>query len=671
MKRLLIAVVAIGLLAAVGCYFLMGGEDEALVVAQEYQEAVDLLAAEDPEGALDIILSYSHRSDDDEGPWHDYNWEVLEIDAAEQMKSIPRLIYLFKKNQQAFDGKEETVLMLARIFLQFQQIDDYDLLRNHWRGQEVLEKPWFLLDADFLMFQKKGEEATAFLETKEFEGEEDIPRLIRLALLASKNNLQEAWGYLTTAYTINPKSPEVRAFRAQILESVGQIALARVEFMATVAADPENPKTRDQLAQFYRRNRQMNLALDTWKVALDEFSADFIWSQAYFWNRLIVAHDYDWKNQEVPNGNLRPWVEYMISLPEGKWWDEERFRVLPETRFYLTTRQETFWFRLFHELQEGNEAAALSLLEQNHFSSQSWHPDLESAFVQILSYRLTGKLPLPPETDHGVPRAQGGNGEKLYDPANGRHPFFTSLLDLAESGEEVSEELDSLLRSNEVFSAALLAAKWFEGAVAFNRLEFIPEVLPTWVAHDLIQAIQLTQGSGEALEFAKNQTTSPEILMLKAKLLIAEDRTEEGITLMQKVAEEDTPVALRASWALATYYAEQGDFNRAKITLIEKPTLGRSVVGKELLARIAFLEGDLVTAEAMYTALQNKSFIAKSFLAKLAFDRKDYTKAREITMEMIKQYPDVLELRANLKAIVDAEKGITADVEQVEAGEAE
>jgi len=50
------------------------------------------------------------------------------------------------------------------------------------------------------------------------------------------------------------------------------------------------------------------------------------------------------------------------------------------------------------------------------------------------------------------------------------------------------------------------------------------------------------------------------------------------------------------------------------------------------------------------------SLEAMAFLARRAYERQDWSRARELTEIMMRNAPDQMQLRANLKAIDDAEK---------------
>src|SRR5207248_2058510 len=137
---------------------------------------------------------------------------------------------------------------------------------------------WFELDVDALLRRGRRAEAAALLNSQSFSGAADCGRLARLAMLNTPANLKAAWDYLDRAFALDPHNPEVRLFRGEILDGVGRHDPAKVEYLAALEADPDNPFIRDQLAEFYRRAGSYDLAMITWASGLTNNSAtDLIW----------------------------------------------------------------------------------------------------------------------------------------------------------------------------------------------------------------------------------------------------------------------------------------------------------------------------------------------------------------------------------------------------------
>lgn len=668
MKRLVLwlGIVAVLLGAGGGVYYFKFRNTE-VTPEDAYHKAQELLAQGKAREALIIASKYGRLPEGT--PGSEFEWTDLELQAAIALDSVPRMIHLFRDHPEAFDNYEDTVLKLARLHVQFQQVEQYDVMRERWKGRETKVHDWFLLDVDKLIMAGEYLQAEELLKSKQFTGDQEISRLVRLALTVAKRDLNQAWDHLGQAYQLNPRSTDVRSFRAQILESVDQLALARVEYMAAFVADPENPLMRDQLAEFYRRHKQYFLALSTWTEGLEAHSADYIWLKTLFWSRTAIPVRREWDMEKIPNGQLKPLVQFVTNLPDGQFWDEEAFRVLPETRFYLLTRQETYWLRLLQELREGDEQAALNLLEENPFARNCWDADLVNALRQVLTYRQSRFIPLPAKLSSGAPVAQHqpavGQDEIVFgDTKQNKHQFLTTLNELALAEnlqEEMPEDLQALLLSEEAIAATFVAAGWLETAVQFRVLPVIPEQFPSWVSFGMTQALRTTRGAEAALRYANSQPRTAFLDLLRAEILIGLDQKEKAVTLLEQLTEQEEGIGFRASWLLARHYLEVGNLEKAQRAIDRNDDLDDHVMGKELEAKIALEKGDKDLAEAIFGEIQDKSFIAKSYLAKVAFENNDFARAKDLTQQMIREYPDILQLRANLKAILEAER---------EAGEA-
>jgi len=603
----------------------------------------ELLSSARPAEALKFIgASRAEASGAREEEWFD-----LEITALEQVRNIPRLLYLFEKNPEAFYNHEEASLLIGRSLLQLRDMESFAVLRKFWQPRETMPTAWFAIDVDALLAQGKGQEAREFLNSKVFEGPEDCVRLTRLALLSAADDLHQAWDLLTDCYTSDPKNSDVRLFRAQILERIGKDSMARVEYVAAHLTDPDNPLLRDQLAEFYRRSGSYGLALQTWTAGLDPPSLPFLWAKTLFWSRVAEPVSYHWSAGKAPPGPLQTFVDYLISLPRGEYWNKEAFKKISRRLRLLEERQESFWLRLLSALKRGEESEALELLRSNPFREHSWHPDLEDALRSVLTYRRWGVFPSLEEI-RGSDRSQSVHiKHQLFNElqllSNGEH-------ELNETGETLAD-LDRLLTSKEAFGAIFLAAGWLEAALSFHRMAIVPDDFPDWVAYGFTQAYRLNRGNKEAIEFANKQSSFPALDLLMAELMLAEGKLSEGLERLTVLAVHDSDVGFRAAWLLCLARLDLEELDEAKRIVLVCPRLRDSVTGREVLARIAFSEGRIHEADMMYSGLEKESSEAKAYLARRAFEEQDWTTARRLTEELLQLFPDKLQLRANLEAI--------------------
>lgn len=620
----------------------------------DYGLAQALLEEEKATDALMIIDRYTHlpQQQIDIFESEGMDWRELELQALVQSSSIPRLFHLYRRSPQTFDKHESVVISMALLLVQWHRFDEYSDMRRRWIGKESAIKTWFLLDADHLIFQNKMPEARAHLESRTFEGTEDIPRLIRLALANSSDNLPKTWEYLTEAFQLNPKSSEVRSFRAQIFERLDKLRMARFEYSAALLANPESALVRDQLGEFFRRHHDHAHAIATWYSGLGEIQSDLLWLRVIFWERMTLAIQADIDITKTPKGHLEPLALYVHNLDDGTFWDENSFAKLNEKGFYLANRQETYWLQLLDKLQDGREQEALEMIETNRFAKQSWAPHIENGLRQVLSYRLKGEIPLAVEIyPKGFPSYQ-------REP----HILFQQLNILSKAGDSealekaMPKDLRALLMGDEAFASLLMAGGWREAGLALHRMAVIPDKYPDWVAYVLIQSLVSNRGMEDALASAMRQRSTPLLALIQGELLLAAGKKDEAIPLLESLAKQENALGFRSSLLLSNVYIAEQDWEKAIAQVKENKALAQTLMGKEQLAHIAVLQQKYDLADELYAELEQESFTAKSYLAKRAFDAGNFTRARELTEQLIREQPDLLPLRANLKEIIKQEK---------------
>jgi predicted Zn-dependent protease len=221
---------------------------------------------------------------------------------------------------------------------------------------------------------------------------------------------------------------------------------------------------------------------------------------------------------------------------------------------------------------------------------------------------------------------------------------------------EISQELDTLLRSEEVFSAAFLAGGWLEAALNLHRLPVIPEAFPDWVAYGLTQALRYNRGNREALDFALKQPRTPELDLLIAEVMLAGNQMDNAAPRLRSLARKDSAVGFRAAWLLSLANLKGGDLQESRRIVQEHRALSSSVTGQEILARIALNEGDAEEADRMYARIAGTSLEAKAFLARRAFARRDWKTARKYTEDLLEYFPDMMEFRENIRRITQEEQ---------------
>lgn len=625
--------------------------------AKDLQKAKELLNQSKPEEAYAIIQQYGDSIDNKTETGKE--WLDLLIRASEATLNLQQLVILYEYYPKAFDSHEKAALMVADVYLIQGRGKDYQAIRDAWKGKETKPETWFVLDADKLLLEAKRKEAIELLTSKNFPGKSDTPRLIRLALLNVFENPKQAWDYLAMAYSKDPENPEIRSYRAKLLETVGKNNLALIEYMGAIQTDPKNLYLKDQLAEFYLRNKQYPYALQVWANMLKAPSLDFVWVKALFWNKVATPLKFDWKSAPVPKGRLQPYVDYLLALKPGQFWDQSAFDSLEHSQDYLKSEQSTFWLRLLQALKDNKEKEASDLLEYNPFRGVSWNVKLEEALKKILLFRQTGKF--TSELEHSYQIEEGV--KKAPAPVLPNQPLFFSQLDEAariqtsdKKGEqELPADFKELLKGPDAYSAAFLSAGWNEAALQLNSLTVIPPTYPDWFAYFLAQAFTQNRGAPAALEFATMQKQTPLMSMMLGELLLANNNPDAALEHLVPLAKQDNDIGVRSAWLASLVHIDRAQYSEAKALIEGQPRLAQDLLGKETLARITLLEGNPDKATALYREIVDKSAEAKSYLARKAFLDKDWKTARELTEDLVREYPTNALIQENLKKIIEEE----------------
>lgn len=619
---------------------------------KDIEKAKELFKQNKPEEALEVIRQYAENinpSTENGKQWFD-----LLVLISENTGNVPELLQLYEYYPKEFDRHEKAAIMIANALVSTGRTRDYQEIRNNWSGRETKPETWFILDADKLLQEGKRKESQELLKSRSFSGPSDIPRLVRLALLNALDNPKESWDYLTQAYTKDPKNTEVLSYRGKLLETYNQNSQALLEYLAALQTDPKNLFLKDQLAEYYLRHKQYANAMGLWKESLAEPSLDFIWIKTYFWNRVLLPIQFDWAAVKHPEGKLSPYLNYLLALPAGQFWNAHEFDRIPEHEKYLTSQQTAFWLRLFQHLKEGNEKEAYILLQYNPFAFASWSPLLEQSLKKILLYRKTGGF-----TEEAnkvvIEDFKAPNSTHSITVTKDTPLLFAQLEYFSENppseSNKLPDNLVELLKGPEAFTAALLAAGWDEAAIALHQLAVIPKNYPDWLAFEYAEALKRNRSSDEALAFALKQNSTPALSMLIGEILIANKKPQEALKYLSAIYKEPDDVGKRAAWLLSLIYIDQGDLKTAEEIIHAQPLLEKDVSGKETLARIALLENKLDEANKIYESIVSTSPEAKSYLARKAYLDKDLSKAKQLTEELLREYPTNSMLQENYKKI--------------------
>lgn len=437
----------------------------------------------------------------------------------------------------------------------------------------------------------------------------------------------------------------MRTFRAQILERVGRIEEARIEYVAALTAAPNDVVRRDQLAEFYRRRGAGALASQTWRDGLTPTAPDFLWLRMRLWERL-------WGRDGAPlpppsPGAWTPLIDGLADLAADRFWSD---RVLADEALArrAVTRPAVGFLRVLECLRTADEAGAMLLLGGMSETERGWDATAVAMLQVVLRWRATGVKP----RDGELPGAAKGLAA---------HVLLEQLR--AWPAGDLPVETARLLRGPDAWTALMLACGWPEAALtmAGTRLASPAPELPDWFYYGVAAALRERRSGAAALAYLAQAPTTP-LLRLQAAELHWGEGDPAGRVGLAELAGMTGAVGYRAAWILATAAAEQGDPGAARAWVLGQPELAASPTGRALLARLALAEGDAAGAAAWYAQLGPDSLEAGMFLAREAFAAGRWAEARELTNALLERFPGELALRANLDKIATAEAKAAAEV---------
>lgn len=627
-------------------------------VLKERQEA-DMKMAEryihegEPKRALPLIHQYKEEMEKDSVEGR--KWLSLFVDATTELRDSDQLMMIYQFNKDVFKNNEKSALSLADALIKSANQMEFENVRKLWKNREKNLPAWTLLDADALLQQGQKAHAYEMLKDKKWTGELENERLMRIALIKLRENPQEALDIFNAEYVQNPKNSEILLFRGNIYESQNKIPLAEQDFIAAAHLNPRDIYLQDQLAEFYRRQKNYTKALVIWQKLLSQEPNDQIWLKSLFWSRVSAPpSSYDWKNVQLPDMKSKPFLSYVTNLKPGHYWDVENFEKIPNHLDALIDYQATYWLRLLEALKTHDEREALALLNNNQFEGSSWAPLLEISLRRILNYRQNGTLLY--EKNHAA------EPQLSQLPNQDNIPPLYKELDLLAQQElihgssfSLPENIQALLNNQEIFPVAFFSEGWVEAALQLHPLSVLSSEFPEWVPELFVNGLRQNRGNHEALKFALEQKRSPIILLLTAEIQISEGKIDEAIPALEKLQSYSNDIGAKAAWFISLIDIQRGLYAQAEEVINAHPQLAQSLEGQEVLGRIAVMKGEFTQAAQIYEKIINQSKEAKSFLARQAYQQKNWTLARKLTENLLHEFPGNLQLQQNLKKIISQE----------------
>jgi hypothetical protein len=634
-----ITLLGIMVMAAIAWVGVSSWRDSVMTSQRERALAAveDLMAAERWAEASSAIRSFGREFGAELSTAEESVWRKLDIEASEQLGDLSRLVWLESRYPELVHRREGASLMITRTFAAAGQPEEADRLREVWRGREEQPQLWLALDVDRRFAANQPELARELLESVSFAGAADTGRLLRLAMMAPTP--LEAWEALNAAAATAPESPDVRSFRAQILERLGAIEAARVEYVAALVAGPEDPVRRDQLAQFYLRHGGAAQALQTWRDGLTPTAPDFLWLRVLFWQRLFGGPQT--RVPEAPVGRWTGLIEGLRQLSPTQFWSDPGIADPVQARL-SAERPEVALLRLLEHLRSGREAAAWSEVVSLSSATRGLDPVGTAALQVVLRWRATELAP----NWAALPVALPGIDE---------HVLIEQLRDWP--GEGLPSETRKLLLGPHAWTALMLGAGWPQAALvmAGEGLKQPVAGVPDWYHFGLAAALRQERGPAAALAYLSAAPQAPVLKLLAAEIAIAEGQAEAHEQL-EVLAERAGDIGHRASWILAVDALARDEGERARDWINGHPGLAQSVKGREMLARVALQSAQPELAWEIYQQLGSESLEAGMYLSRVAFAEKDWERARELTEALLAEFPAQVELRRNLEKIQEAQR---------------
>ncbi len=596
----------------------MGLIDNALSIAANFEEA---------------ITSQSSTADD---------WLDLMLKAFTLKKDKKSLASLFEWSKEAFLQNEEALLLAAEYYLENNLTIEYSSLRNFWRGFEEKESAWLFLDADCLALKGQKEEAYQLLTSQSFSGKEDALRNLRLSMLFADQDPKKAWGFLVEASKKEPKNPLIISSKAHLLEKMGNVEAAKEEFELSLKLSQNSFDEEKEYVSFLLRQKEFSKAIPKIFSQLNDYSPKEDWYQAIFLNKVTTPLETPPKLSPIAND---PYANYLLSLKSDELWNKRKFLELDQADEILKKEPTAFWLRLLSAFKQENlKEAWIALhtappLKENELS-------LATSLKHLLAFRGLGVA--------DVEEISTLLTTKEFTQASG---FKTLLKHLARSslpGEppiETTEELDTFLESQEVVSALLLNEGWYEAAILLYPFEKTTQEAPQWVIEKMVKAIETNRNVAKALEFAAYHHPKYDLFKATKELLLTAQDSERDLDKLKLLLQQNSEAGLLSAKLLVDYHLSENNYPAAKNVIEQQPKLHFTPLGKEMLARIAIKEGDALRAGDIYETIVKESVEAKSFLAKRAFKERDWKMAHQLTIELLREYPNNPTLLQNLQAI--------------------
>lgn len=568
----------------------------------------------------------------------------IELRAAGRLRDFPRLIRMYDADRQAFQETpeaEEAALWTVRLLQALKRTEEAEQLGRIWRERGAMKPAWFAAEVDGLLAANRIDEARVLLESTSFPGKDDSARQLRRALL-SLLKPAEAIEWLDSAYASDPANPDVRWIRARILENAGEIARARVEYVAALVASPSNLLLRHELATFYLRQFSVADAVATWEQAPGPARLDLLALAGAFWRKVVVGGVAAEDARPIV-GSLAGLTESIAALGPGQYPSREAFQAMGQP----SEAEEAWWLVLLGLLQEGREEEALQHLQASRFRTRGMAPNLARELTVVLRWRLREIAPQP--------------GDLMLNDEVAASPFSRAMLAWARrkstDGSAPPPELAVVLGSPQVWSLMLASSGWVAAACDLLPGDSRAGSHPEWHTYALMKSLLAIHGPERALQYADDSAHATSVIEAsKGECLLLAGQRDRAVALLESCSQAGGEAGYRACWLLAQLALAEGRADDVEVWVTRDAGLAGSRMGRELAARAQVSAGDLEAADRLYEALGDDSTEGLAWRARRAFAARDWMEAEELTLKLLERLPDQVILMKNLEAIRNARR---------------
>lgn len=542
------------------------------------------------------------------------------------------------------DLSERADLVLAREALRNRRLEECEAWVESWSGKSRLSGQWMLLKADLMLARGESRQALEFLKAATLEGEEDALRHARLALIQAREPWK-AMASIEEGLRANPRSAELLSFRAQLQEAAGRAADARLDYVAAVLSDPSSPLHRDVLANFQLRIGEPSNAADTWRDAAETTKLGIFAFKAWFWSR-ICGVALSRPMPEIPDAGWGKVMAEIKGLPDGAFMSLSLNHALAGIRG-LSQRPEVIWLHVLEDLRASNWKAAIARIE-------SGFPRSAELMSPGLAARLLANLAAVSGGDPRVALAGKDLPQLPLEP----HPFLREFEEWRKSSSSQEEVFVQWMANPASLAATLFAHGWHGAALDVAGGSGLEPVVgaPAWFDFGYARCLLVRDGPAVARRWIESlPDPSAAVQLTHAEILLTGGEVELGLKQLAGLASGESPHAGRAAWSLALAELDRGNAAEAGRWVRVNPELLASVAGREILARIALVEGKPDEALRVYRDLGEQSADAMIYLSKLAFAEKNWPEARNWTGKLARRFPAEPQFRKNLLRIDDEE----------------